>query len=201
MESQRVSDDECGHAEYRVAEDVEGDEQPVIPVHHDWSGLADHRFNLVAEPRAAKSFGVAPDHGRVELAIDGAPDRLGKGGGAWRRRRESRFPPDTTVSIAPPRAYATTGRPHACASSGTIPKSSSPGRITTAAPRYSSRKSSSLRRPRNSTWLQSASGPGLLDRPAAAACRSSMPRSGPSPTIFSGTRAMRQASMARSRRL
>jgi hypothetical protein len=40
--------------------------------------------------------------------------------------------PDTpvaTVSVAPPRPKATTGRPLAIASTGTIPKSSSPGKI------------------------------------------------------------------------
>ena len=43
--------------------------------------------------------------------------------------------PSTIVSSAPPRASATTGRPHACASSGTMPKSSSPGKSVTAARR------------------------------------------------------------------
>jgi len=33
------------------------------------------------------------------------------------------------VSNAPPRPYAITGRPDACASTGVIPKSSSPGNI------------------------------------------------------------------------
>ena len=37
--------------------------------------------------------------------------------------------PSTTVSVAPPRPKAITGRPLAIASTGTIPKSSSPGKI------------------------------------------------------------------------
>ena len=96
------------------------------------------------------------------------------------RRRGVRFPPATTVSSAPPRAYATTGRPHACASSGTMPKSSSPGSITTAARRYSSRTSS----------LRAASEKLTSCSLSSRARRSSLPRSGPSPTIFSGTPAM-----------
>ena len=53
----------------------------------------------------------------------------------------------TTVSSAPPRPSATTGRPQAWASTGTMPKSSSPGSTTAAAPRYNSRTSSSATRP------------------------------------------------------
>lgn len=37
--------------------------------------------------------------------------------------------PSTTVSRAPPLPYAITGLPHACTSTGTMPKSSSPGNI------------------------------------------------------------------------
>ena len=85
------------------------------------------RCHLVAEPRAAEPLGVPADGAGVEPAIAArraiaVGERLGVGS-------STRTPvsPATTVSSAPPRPSATTGRPHACASSGTMPKSSSPG--------------------------------------------------------------------------
>ena len=62
--------------------------------------------------------------------------------GPTRSANSTPVSPSFTVSSAPPRARAIVGHPHACASTGTRPKSSSPGMITAAARRYSSRISS-----------------------------------------------------------
>ena len=85
------------------------------------------------------------------------------------RRRTRRF------RAAPPRPSATTGRPQACASSGTMPKSSSPGR---ARRRGAPVEVADLvvRKPARETHA----------RPSARRARARR-RSGPSPTIFSGT--------------
>ena len=132
VEPQRVGDDERRHAEQRVGEDVERDEQPVVPVHHARLVAAsvsrDQRFDLVAEPLAAEPFGVTPDGRRVEPV--GRAARLmasANAAGDGSSTRKPGFAVDDRFDARRRAPSATTGRPHACASSGTMPKSSSPG--------------------------------------------------------------------------
>ena len=140
--------------EQRVGDDVERDEQAVVPDHRRVRPRhrVDQRFHLVAEALAAEPFGVCADRGRIERPVDRrarSPSANASGVGSSTSTPVS---PATTVSSAPPRPSATTGRPQACASSGTMPKSSSPGSSTTAARGgRASRISSSDSRPRNST--------------------------------------------------
>ena len=65
MEAQHVRNDERRHAQHRVAEDVEGDEQPVVPVHHARHravGLADDGFAFRCANRARPNRSAcAPD--------------------------------------------------------------------------------------------------------------------------------------------
>jgi hypothetical protein len=78
-------------------------------------------------------------------------------------------PKGGTVSKAPPRPRAITGFPLASASTGVIPKSSSPGSRSARQQAYKSPSSSSVTRPRNRIW--------------GAAMRRSLRYSGPSPAI------------------
>ena len=130
VEPQRVRDDERGHRraarrrgrETRRAGGCGGSrDTAAAPRFHE-------RFHLVAEARAAEPLGVTRgwrrrrSGGRAARPIASANalgDRLVDQQCRSRRARRSRS--------APPRPSATTGRPHACASSGTMPKSSSPG--------------------------------------------------------------------------
>ena len=70
---------------------------------------------------------------------------------AHRRSPLTKVPvtPSTTLSSAPPTPRAITGVPHAMASTGVMPKSSSPGMTIALARRYRLRNSSSDTRPRN----------------------------------------------------
>ena len=107
--------------------------------------------------------------------------------GRWRRqtprrtarRRESPVSPATTVSSAPPRPSATTGRPHACASSGTMPKSSSPGR--------SDDRGAAIQ---VADLLVASGGRGTATFAGSRGARARRAR-GRRPTIFSGTPARR----------
>ena len=139
LEAQGVREDERRQPEQGVGDDVEGDEQAVVAPYHVSPGRAaivSHAAlsHLVAEARPAEPFGVRANRGRVESPAEHLFDR-GRGKRVGRRLvHEHAGLAGTTVSSAPPRPSATTGRPHACASSGTMPKSSSPGSSATAAP-------------------------------------------------------------------
>src|SRR5262249_50123553 len=133
MEAERVGGDERDQCQQRVREDVEGDKQPVVAIYHaDGSATSADiwspkraRLNCSAWARMAvrsKRRSTAS-----AIASANAPDDSSS--------TSSPVSPGLTVSTAPPRPSATTGRPHACASSGTMPKSSSPGRSVTAARR------------------------------------------------------------------
>ena len=117
---------------------------------------------------------------RSALRADGGRGRTASRRHVVERRRRTPRPsrsststpvtPSTTVSQAPPAPSATTGVPHACASTGTMPKSSIPGSSTRGAAdtaRGSPRRSAS---PGTRT-----SGPGQRARAA--------PAPGPCPTI------------------
>ena len=89
---------------------------------------------------------------------------------------------------APPAPSATTGVPHACASTGTIPKSSVPGQQHGRPPADTAPAS------RRRTSSRENAHPGPASAPAA-------PASGPRPTMSSRAPRRRHASMARSTRL
>ena len=115
------------------------------------------------------------------VVVDGAPQPVGERvfaglARARRSRRRSRF---RARRRGP---SATTGRPHACASSGTMPKSSSPGRMVATDDRYRSRISSFVRQPRNRTSspaerLEPRRARGRRRRSSAAGRRAAPPRS------------------------
>ena len=87
----------------------------------------------IESPRM-KLYCLSPSRRRVEIAcmsleplnrVDQTVRRLLAETG--RRSAALQCPGGMTVSAAPPRPKAITGVPHACASTGTMPKSSSPG--------------------------------------------------------------------------
>ncbi len=123
---------------------------------------------LVEETGAIVLLGTCADGQWIERQAVESLERLLEPG---RRLLVERQPvtPSRTLSPTPPRASATTGLPAAIASTGAIPKSSSPG--TTYAWQRAKRSVSSAR----------GSEPvSLTVRPASDSSRS---RSGPSPTI------------------
>ena len=98
--------------------------------------------------------------------------------GAWARGRRGRVRPCSTVSAPPPSPKTTAGPAAGHAPrAGTMPKSSTPGISTARQPRYSSRSSSSLTRPRKRDLgrgerAQARRPPGRCRRCAAAGrCR------------------------------
>ena len=145
-------------AEQRVGDDVEGDEQAVVAL-------------LPSRAAPAAADRVVDDRARIARACE----RSRRSASAWRRiavvskrasrrlreRRRKRLDDvlATSTPVSPSitrferaaRASATTGRPHACASTGTMPKSSSPGSSTARRRGTASRMSSSVSQPRNST--------------------------------------------------
>src|SRR4051812_991653 len=185
MEAERVGDHERQQRQQRVRQDVERDEQAVVAIYHDDGSATSAAISSPKRERLNCSAWrrIVPASNRRSTASATASANAS----ADSSSTNSPVSPGFTVSSAPPRLSATTGRPHACASSGTIPKSSSPGSSATAARRYSERMSSSETRPRK--------------RVVAGALRSSAARSGPSPTIVSGTPARVQAAIATSMRL
>ena len=95
-------------------------------------------------------------------------------------------PASRTVSRTPPRPKAITGVPHACASIGQMPKSSSAAKTNARAPRSSSRMRSRETWPANSTF-----------GPAAARCARAPD---PSPTMTSWRSGQARETPRRSRR-
>ena len=142
LEPQRVGDDERRHAEQRVGDDVERDEQAVVaPYHRVSCGRACSVSSTAAVISVRNRSRPNARRGRGCAARSKRSSRRGSSAGGERLRRGvvDQHPglPSHDVSRAPPRPRATTGRPHAWASTGTMPKSSSPGSSTAAAPRYS----------------------------------------------------------------
>src|SRR5262245_52872124 len=141
MKSDRVSEDERRQAQKRVGRHVEGDEDAVEPPQHYRRGSAPCRsspsmrseISCTKRSRLKRSAcaRIAAESHEVCVA------RAIASANAGADPSSTRMPvvPGTTVSTAPPRPRATTGVPHACASTGTMPKSSSPGSSVTAAPR------------------------------------------------------------------
>ena len=83
--------------------------------------------------RIARSKTVLPARGRQPVAGGlSSTRRIPAAKASTPSPVNTPVPPSTTVSMAPPRPRATTGVPHACASTGTRPKSSSPGSSTIA---------------------------------------------------------------------
>ena len=178
VEADRVGDDERADAEQGVRDDVERDEQAVVTNHRAASAciVSARTSASISSPNrsrpkrsACRRMASAVEAIGSSARRDGIGERLD----ARFRRRARPVSPATTVSSAPPRPSATTGRPHACASSGTMPKSSSPGSSTTAL--AVERPGCPRRRPGRGTW-----------RLGLAAALAAPARSGPSPTIVSG---------------
>ena len=98
---------------------------------------ADHPVEeAVPELLPGEALGVAPAVRRVEPGCPGRPRCRPPARPTLCSATSTPVVPGTTVSSAPPRPKATTGVPHAWASTGTIPKSSSAGKTTTSAGRY-----------------------------------------------------------------
>ncbi len=141
LEAQHVGQHEGQRGEHRVGHDVEGDEQPVVSLYHEASPAGADIVssisvrNALAEARAAERLGVPPDGGGVERRAERPRECRPPAPPAISDGTSTPVTPSTTVSSAPPRPSATTGRPQAWASTGTMPKSSSPGSRTTPASR------------------------------------------------------------------
>src|SRR5688572_19089978 len=191
LEPDDIGQHERPAREQRVRDHVKSDEQAVVPSYHRVPAGAAIVSSITAricsryrsrEKRAAvRATAAGSKRRRATRSIAAVSDSTS--GSA----NSTPFSPSCTVSSAPPRPSATTGRPHACASTGTIPKSSSPGKRTASAWRYSSRTSAWPRGPRKVTF-----------GPATASSRA---RSGPSPTIRSGAPRRLHAAIASSTRL
>src|SRR5262249_16215466 len=134
VEPDRVGDDESREAEQSVGADVEGDQQPVEPAQHQRfaSMSAEISRRNRSRPKPSAWLRISCASNRVAAARAIASAKASADGSSTRIPLFS----GTMVSTAPPRPSATTGVPQACASTGTIPKSSSPGISTTAAWRY-----------------------------------------------------------------
>jgi hypothetical protein len=169
VEAQRVGEDERGHAEHRVGEDVKRDEQAVVAVYHAPAPRSARSSRRRSASRLKRSAcgGWRP----CRTVSSGLRDRVGErlGAGSSTRVRSRRARPSRS---APPRPSATTGRPHACASSGDDAEVLFAGSSVTAA-RGTARESLVGTRPRNSH----------VARRGRARARAL----GPSPAIFSGT--------------
>ena len=116
-------------------DDVERDEQPVVPriiARARAPQSATTRFDLVAEPRRGRSARRGGGSRRRRIERSTASAIASAKASADGSSTSTPVSPSLTVSSAPPRPSATTGRPQACASSGTMPKSSSPGSSTAA---------------------------------------------------------------------
>src|SRR5262249_3346429 len=126
VEAQRVGDDEGRDSDQGVREDVERDEQAVVPPQHPTSPPAERIRGSISSPKRArlKRSACARIRCASNRRLTALPIALANAS-AVSSPTSTPVSPSTTVSVAPPRPRATTGQPHACASSGTIPKSSS----------------------------------------------------------------------------
>ena len=192
LEPNQVREQERPHAEQGVGHDVAGHQQAVVAPYHRLAPLA-----LSAPLMAARIS--APNRSRLNRSAcrrmaDGSNGRSA----ASRRPRASASAPAVSTSTPgaagdhrfqcsrPRRETPRAGR----RPGPRRPRSRSPprpGRMTAVAARYNSRISSLVRVPRKAT-----PGPAALSR---------RPRSGPSPTMRSGSPARCAASMAMSIRL
>ena len=68
FEAEQVGDEERRQAEQRVADDEEGDEQPVVPPHHDATSRFTRSRNCCWKRALGEGLGVAADGGAVEGA-------------------------------------------------------------------------------------------------------------------------------------
>ena len=117
VEAKNVGEDERRHGQHRVAHDVEGDQQAVVPPHHGWASLS----AMASDTAVRKSVMNRSRENRSALARMAA----GSNDSARTRASPSAKPagdpsftstpvtPSTTVSHAPPSLRATTGVPHA----------------------------------------------------------------------------------------
>ena len=158
-----------------VREDVERDEKAAVAPKHGTRQVSIVGRHRSRETRSDRTSGRAAVmlRGRTKLT------RARDAGGKRARRRVRHEDAGDAVDDRLERAAASQrddGRPQACASTGAMPKSSSPGSSTAAARRYSSRTSSSGSGPRNCT-----------SAPVRVASRLRAPRSGPSPMMRSGS--------------
>src|SRR4029079_7466529 len=134
LEPDDVREHECGDAEDGVGHDVERDEQAGVPSYHRAPCGAWEVWSMSASISDAKR--LRPNVSACARAIAGSKGSVctARRASAKASGRSSRTSTpvtrSSTVSLTPPRPRATTGRPQAWASTGTIPKSSSPGSIT-----------------------------------------------------------------------
>src|SRR3954451_5246519 len=115
FESQQVGDEERGHAQHHVAEHEKRCQQSVISPHHwaitSWNCCLKRSLPKVsAWRRMAAASNVRVAAARIASAKAATEPFC------------TRIPvtPSTRLSSAPPSASAMTGRPQACASTGTI---------------------------------------------------------------------------------
>ncbi len=125
--------------EQRVGDDVERDQQPVVANHGASavvSGFAHQRLDLVAEPGAAELLGVRDGwRRRRTVSAIASAIAVGKGVDGQVVDQHAGLARHHRLDARRRGPSATTGRPQAWASSGTMPKSSSPGSSTTLARR------------------------------------------------------------------
>src|SRR5439155_5170470 len=123
VEPERIRDDEGRDRKQRVRQDVEQDEQAVMAVYHADGSATSAAISSPKRDRLNRSACRRIAVGSNERSNERSTAETIASANASAAGSSTRTPvsPGFTVSSAPPRASATTGRPHACASSGTMP--------------------------------------------------------------------------------